>query len=66
MGQYLAIGIATNYKASKREVEAISIEKIIEKMTAEIGFDVNLYELEKCRPIWFFVNFGEKYLVRQF
>jgi hypothetical protein len=52
MGQYLAIGIATNYKVSKREVEAVSIEKIVEKMTAEIGFDLNLYELEETESSW--------------
>ncbi len=52
MGQYLAIGIATNYKASKKEVEAVSIEKIVEKMTAEIGFDVTLYELEETESSW--------------
>ena len=52
MGQFLAIGIATNFKASKREVEAVSIEKIVEKMTAEIGFDSNLYELEETEYSW--------------
>ena len=52
MGQYLAIGIATNYKASKKEIEAISIEKVIEKMTAEIGFDASLYELEETEYSW--------------
>ena len=52
MGAFLAIGIATNYKASKSEVEAVSIEKVIEKMTAEIGFDANLYELEETEYSW--------------
>lgn len=52
MGQYLAIGIATNFKVSKKEVEAISIEKIAEKMTAEIGFDTNLYELTETQHSW--------------
>jgi hypothetical protein len=52
MGAYLAIGIATNYKASKREVEAVSIEKVIEKMTSEIGFDANLYEVEETESSW--------------
>ncbi|PWK28194.1 hypothetical protein LV89_00973 [Arcicella aurantiaca] len=52
MGQYLAIGIATNFTASKREVEAVSIEKVIEKMTADIGFDTNLYELEETEYSW--------------
>ncbi len=52
MGQYLAIGIATSYKASKKEVEVVSVEKIIEKMTAEIGFDANLYELEETQHAW--------------
>jgi hypothetical protein len=52
MGSFLAIGIATNYKASKREVEAVSLEKVVEKMTAEIGFDANLYELEETEYSW--------------
>ncbi len=52
MGQYLAIGIATNFKASKKEVEVVSIEKIVEKMTTEIGFDSNLYELEETESSW--------------
>jgi hypothetical protein len=52
MGQYLAIGIATNYKASKKEVEAVSIEKIIEKMAVDIGFNANLYELEETEYSW--------------
>ncbi len=52
MGAFLAIGIATNYKASKTEVEAVSLEKVVEKMTAEIGFDANLYELEETEYSW--------------
>lgn len=52
MGAFLAIGIVTNYKASKSEVKAVSIEKVVEKMTAEIGFDANRYELEETEYSW--------------
>lgn len=47
MGQYLAIGIATNYKVAKRETKKVSLENIIEKMVAEIGFNAMLYEIHE-------------------
>ena len=45
MGQYLAFGIAINYKVAKRETKQVSLENIIEKMVVEIGFDAMLYEI---------------------
>ena len=52
MGAFLSIGVASNFKVAKRETDKVSLDKIIEKMILEIGFDADLYEIEETEYAW--------------
>ena len=52
MGAFLSIGVASSFKVAKRETDKVSLDKIIEKMISEIGFDANLYEINDIDYAW--------------
>lgn len=53
MGQYLAIGIATNISIQKdRKSENLTLEDITEKMTSEWNFGASMYDFVENEKSW--------------